>query len=367
VSEKANYTETERKYLPRFPDKLERFKPGAAVINQPYLSHPSEGFSLRLRERTKDGNTDHEATLKDMGAIAVHGLQRLEVPGGLSAERYAYYSADVPIIRKLRAEPHENVVIDYYEDGLVHVESEDPAAWQHFVQQHGFEDDFIDVTGDRTYDNEWRAHLDYMRRNKGIDAMKPQPDIDATAVVEQILSKHSGKPLVVAVGGRSGSGKSTLLHEVASQLRRQHIKPAWISTDVYNLGKKRLHEMGGGSWTNLDSNDAYDLQLCLAHIQMLKGGMVVPKYTFNYAVDEPRVEHVIHPAEVILVDGIKAHHPELREIADLSFVVPTPLATSVGRRILRDLRDRPKFADPSKNLGYYLEYAEPEYRALLND
>jgi hypothetical protein len=41
----------------------------------------------------------------------------------------------------------------------------------------------------------------------------------------------------------------------------------------------------------------------------------------------------------------------------------TGLATCIGRRLLRDLRERPEFADPEISLRYMLSEAEPAYRA----
>ena len=43
----------------------------------------------------------------------------------------------------------------------------------------------------------------------------------------------------------------------------------------------------------------------------------------------------------------------------------TPLATCIGRRLLRDIAERPEFADPATSLGYMLSEAEPAYRAQV--
>lgn len=55
--------------------------------------------------------------------------------------------------------------------------------------------------------------------------------------------------------------------------------------------------------------------------------------------------------------------PEITKVDDLLFEVDTPLATCIGRRLLRDMRERPQFADPVASLQYMHEEAEPAYRA----
>ena len=74
--EQKYHVETEQKFLPLFPEKLDRFRLGAVAIEQVYLSHPSEDYHLRLR-KTYDGyHASYEATLKDSGARTEAGLQR---------------------------------------------------------------------------------------------------------------------------------------------------------------------------------------------------------------------------------------------------------------------------------------------------
>jgi len=360
MSEKAtNYTETEQKFVPFYPHKLDRFRIGAAVIEQVYLSHPDEVFSLRLRQTKQRGHTTHSATLKNTGTMSPSGLQRLEVPGSISAERFAYYNHAIPSIRKLRAEPHEDVVIDFFENGHVQAESENPEAWQHFLERFELEDDFVDMTGTRTVDNEWIAH-EHFQKWHGREAFDPPAELDIDEMVDKILRRRG----VVTLGGRSGSGKTTILNEAQARLHAHGLTTASISTDDYNYGKTHLHRLGGGEWRNLDANEAYDLLECSLDVKRLKSGRAIVRRIFDFQTEEPMIRGEVTPADVTFVEGIKAHHPLLREVADLSFTIPTPFATSVGRRILRDLEHRPGTANPSSNLGMYLEYTEPAYRAL---
>lgn len=196
----------------------------------------------------------------------------------------------------------------------------------------------------------------------------PVKDLLADEVVAAIYdSLQVGKPLIVTLSGRSGSGKSTLLQEVREKLNKLFISSEILSTDDYNVGMKQLRILGNGSWKNYDADEVYDLELFRRDMHSIKIGNSIPVRRYDYVTGEPQINGTnIRPANVLLIEGIKANHQSIRDLADLSFNITTPLATSIGRRILRDMITRPQFADPGVNLAYYLEYAEPAYRSQLD-
>ena len=166
--------ETERKFMAIFPEKLTDLRKEAEPIEQFYLSHPDEPFSLRLRSTLKrdTGELQYEATLKDNGLRSNDGLRRLEVTTDISPELYEYYRSDeTPVIRKLRAEPLPGVVIDFFEhDGLVQAELEDAGSLQQFINQFG--NIFMEITGETMATSEWQAHYDFRREHEGREALE---------------------------------------------------------------------------------------------------------------------------------------------------------------------------------------------------
>ena len=72
--------ETERKFMAIFPEKLTKLREETEPIEQFYLSHPDEPFSLRLRSTLNrdTGELQYEATLKDNG-IQSNVLNRCRV------------------------------------------------------------------------------------------------------------------------------------------------------------------------------------------------------------------------------------------------------------------------------------------------
>lgn len=357
--------EVERKFLPIFPEKLDKFRDQAVTIEQIYLSHPREPYNLRIRETVKGDKASYKATLKDSGIVTAEGLDRIEIETPVDEKAFAFYRRlGRPAVRKLRAEPIAGVVIDFFEDGHIHAESEDPAAWQQFLDQHQLHSDFEEATGDYITDNEWRAHADYRRAHGGNEAFRPMDDVDVKAICLDITRHQVESPTtLVRIAGRSGSGKSTLVHQLQERLDQLNLPSIVISTDDYHRGKAMLTYINDGQpWTNWDAPLVYDLQALAQDLAMLRSGGPVQARHFNFVSQEPEVIGTTQPAPVVIIEGIYAGHHSL-DGADFSYEMPTPLATCIGRRILRDLVGRPELADPATNLRYILESAEPAWLA----
>lgn len=363
--ERKPHREIERKFLPVFPEKLAEFRESARPIEQFYLSHPSEAFSLRMRETLDDnGELQYHATLKDRGEMTNDGLERLEVEIDITPETYQYYRNDtVALIRKLRTRVNNGVEIDFYENGHIHAEAENPIAWTQFCDQHG--DMFVDITSDRIADNEWRAHFQYRRDHDGREALVPAPELDTDAIIHDILRHWASRsPVFVKICGRSGSGKSTIVREIQEKLAQYGLASDVISTDDYHRGTRWLRDYNNGQeWTEWDAEIVYDTAEMARDLTKLRNGQSVCRRAINWAVAEPIYTDEITPVPVVIIEGIYAGHADFDTLDSLRYDIPTPLATCIGRRLLRDMRERPEFADPKKSLAYMLEQAEPAWRS----
>ena len=356
--------ETERKFLPIFPEVFETYRVTSQPIEQFYLSHPLEPFSLRFREQLVDGELTYEATLKDAGKVGALGLQRMEVTTPMTSEQYTYYkSGDTPIIRKLRAEPRPGVTLDFYEDGSLQIESENELEWRIFAAEH--QHMFVETTGDHASNNEWQAHLSFRRAHNGREALTPSPDLDPSDIVRDIRANlQPDRPITIHIGGRSGSGKSTIVREVQAQLETRGISSCVLSTDDYHRGNTWLSNYNGGEpWTHWDDPVVYDTKAMAADLANLRAGNSIYAREINWSIVEPHFPGIITPTEVIIIEGIYARSPDITSPDDLNYEMTTPLAACIGRRLLRDLKERPQFANPAESLSYMLREAEPAYRA----
>jgi uridine kinase len=351
--ERLLHREIERKFIPLFPERLDQYRNEARPLEQYYLSHPDEAFSLRFRELLDEsGVLRYEATLKDSGHLTPQGIDRLEVTATVDEALYRFYQdVQTPIIRKLRAEPLPGITIDYYDDGYIQLESEDPEQWEKFLCTAG--DQFIDLTGDTTTSNEWRAHISFRRMNDGQEALRPALELKPDDIVRDIMAQYGKKaPVVVHIGGRSGSGKSTIVAEVQRLLEQYHISSEVLSTDDYHRGTTSLTAINNGEpWEHWDDPIVYDTTAMATDLANLYSGQAIYRRTIDWTIVEPVLHGgVIEPRDVVIIEGIYARSHDITNDDDLSYEMTTPLATCIGRRLLRDMRERPEFADPKRAL-----------------
>ncbi len=86
---------------------------------------------------------------------------------------------------------------------------------------------------------------------------------------------------------------------------------------------------------------------------------------FDFGLEEPVIEGVVTPSDLVIVEGIYAGSPDLVDHRHLHITIPTPLATCVGRRLARDQKEgrlNSSLGTPADILRYQLETAEPMYR-----
>ena len=265
------------------------------------------------------------------------------------------------MLRKLRAHANNFVSVDFFE-GHTQVESEDPIALTHFLGRFGR--DFAEITGDRMADNEWQAHLGHRRRHGGRETLVPLPDLDINQMTDDILTELSKQPkTIVQIAGRSGSGKSTIVRQLQDSLDQCGLSSDVLSTDDYHRGNSWLTKHNNGQpWTQWDHPIVYDTEEMAADIRSLQSGQPITRYQVNFETVERDIKGVIEPVDVLIVEGIYAGSPDIAQLGAMRYDMPTPVATCMGRRLLRDITKRPQFNNPSKNLRYMLEQAEPMWQ-----
>ncbi len=198
------------------------------------------------------------------------------------------------------------------------------------------------------------------------------PGAEYYDIYEQITPLLGGAAVVCTITGRSGSGKSWLANRLRKKLRAQGVSTEVLSSDDYNIGMRRIYELTGqapGSRINWDKPHVYDTALLADHLAELKNGRAIPRHAYDFGVGEPSVApEPLEPPQVTIVEGLMTNVPEVQQIADVAHVMDTPLATCIGRRIVRDFATGRNVSIGSSYgdlLGYLLQVTEPEYMARL--
>ena len=362
--------EVERKLLPLDPDLFEPYKQLAVPIEQIYLNQPDEDYTLRVRASSTPDGEHYTATLKNKGVMTPYGLSRLEIETPISHETYLRYANNpaYPRIRQLRAELTSGVTIDWIEGmPLPLIEVENSGALSSAADFYeDYQSALIDVTGDPTYDKSTIAFSQFE------GSFEPIQELSAENIVDEMVAQlRTGKEqVVIGISGMSGSGKTTLANEVELNLMNRfgesRTVAARLSTDDYHRGKTWLEATYGSPWTNWDAPEVYDTERLACDIKSLLAGNSIDKKYFDFEREETVTDGTLTPAPFVIVEGIFAGSPHLKRIRDLHFNLPTPIATTVGRDLLRLLHsDRPNnsIGSPEARLRYQLETAIPTYQS----
>lgn len=366
--------EREVKLLAGKPHYLsELFEDHAETIEQIYLSHPNDEFSLRIRRREKSNGTEYTTTLKDRGHIVDGALDRMEIETPISQEAYEWLAAQPDFARlyKRRAEPIPGVTIDFIGDKniqIVEIEHNDPTqrtklaqAMDRLAMGH-----LADITALPRYDNEALAHM-YSGRDK--EPSLESLDAFTDRIVKEMIAHYAaGKQRVVmGITGMSGSGKTTVtkgIQERIVDLFGESYSPTIISTDDYHFGKQKLEEMYGAPWNAWDDPRTYNTaELADDLTRMAEGGTILRRH-FDFDREEVLFDEEITPSPFVIIEGLYAGSKELEKVRDLHFELPTGIATSIGRdirRLMVENRANRAFPTPESRLQYQIETALPLY------
>lgn len=369
--EYADRIEPESKFLAVKPEVFEEFRAIATPIErQPYLSHPDEEFSLRTRKWHTAEGTQYTAALKDRGQMVGGVQERLEVEVPISKEAYDFYAQGdrYPYVSKLRAEPSEGLVIDFFEGfdtPVVEIETKDQALRESYLALYG--DALMDVTGDRRYDSEALAHQ--LHPSPESQPTKESLDAFSERVAKEMVARYvvGNNQVVVGLTGMSGSGKSTVTRMVQNAIAEEfgeEFRPIVVSTDDYHFGKEKLEAMYGAPWTEWDDPRTYNTAELAIDLANLADGIPLIRRHFDFATEEPVFDYEIAPVPFVIVEGLYAGSSDLASVRDLHFELPTPVATSIGRdvrRLVIENRANRVFPTPESRLKYQIETALPLY------
>ncbi|WP_049355991.1 uridine kinase [Haemophilus parainfluenzae] len=164
--------------------------------------------------------------------------------------------------------------------------------------------------------------------------------------------------IIIAITGASASGKSsiasTVHKELCNDLGCQEI--GIIAEDSYYKDQSHL-EMNVRVKTNYDHPNSMDRELLIQHLKDLKNGKAVDIPVYSY-VDHTRTGEAKHftPKKIVILEGILLLTDErVRQLADISVFVDTPLDICFIRRLQRDMEER----------GRSLQSVIDQYRATV--
>ena len=170
-----------------------------------------------------------------------------------------------------------------------------------------------------------------------------------------------GKVLVIGIAGGSGRGKTTLTNQIVSRFTDE------VTVVTHDNYYKAHDEMtyDERSRLNYDHPNAFETELMIEHLKLLKEGKPVECPIYDYTIhNRSKNTMTIAPAKVIIVEGILIfENKELCDQMDIRIFVDTDADLRIIRRIRRDVMERARSLDSVIN--QYLDTVKPMHEQFV--
>lgn len=181
------------------------------------------------------------------------------------------------------------------------------------------------------------------------------------------MSVNVQRPVVMGVAGGSGSGKTTVVTALVDAIGADKI--AVLAHDAYYHDLSNL-PMEQRRSTNFDHPNAFDDDLFVEHLTLLKAGEAVDVPTYDYADYVRRDEtRRVQPRPIVVAEGILLFASvRLRDLLDIKVFVDTDDDLRLLRRLRRDIGERGRSLESvldqyqSTVRPMHLEFVEPSKR-----
>ncbi|MBQ1384948.1 MAG: uridine kinase [Firmicutes bacterium] len=167
--------------------------------------------------------------------------------------------------------------------------------------------------------------------------------------------------LVIGIAGGSGSGKTTLMKNLTMGLGDDITV---LSHDNYYKAHDDM-PFEQRSKLNYDHPDAFDTDMMVEHLKLLKQGCPIDCPVYDYAIHNRTAETIrIVPKSVIIVEGILIfENRALCDLMDVKIFVDTDADVRLIRRIKRDVAKRGRSLQSV--LTQYLDTVKPMHEQFV--
>lgn len=153
------------------------------------------------------------------------------------------------------------------------------------------------------------------------------------------------KALIIGIAGGSASGKTSIACQLYEYFKGNHQVKIIKQDDYYkDQSNKTLQERVK---TNYDHPDAFDNDLLVNHLKLLKAKQRVEKPTYDYSIhNRSNITEIIENRDIIILEGIFVLAiKEIRELCDILVYVDTQSDIRFIRRLKRDMLERNRSLD----------------------
>ena len=167
--------------------------------------------------------------------------------------------------------------------------------------------------------------------------------------------------MVIGIAGGSGSGKTTLMRNLTTGFGSEITV---LSHDNYYKAHDDM-PFEQRSKLNYDHPDAFDTDMMIEHLKLLKQGKPIECPVYDYTIHNRTSETItVAPRSVIIVEGILIfENKALCDLMDVKIFVDTDADVRLIRRIKRDVAKRGRSLQSV--LTQYLETVKPMHEQFV--
>lgn len=169
------------------------------------------------------------------------------------------------------------------------------------------------------------------------------------------------KVLIIGIAGGTGSGKTTLAKNISSHFGD---KISVLRHDDYYKAHDGL-TLDERSKLNYDHPDAFDNDLLIKHLDLLREGHSISCPVYDYTVhNRSKRVRTVEARPVVLVEGILLFAScEILSRLDMKIFVDTDADVRILRRIVRDVKRRARSLESV--VEQYLTTVKPMHEAFV--
>ncbi|CAI7569378.1 unnamed protein product [Penicillium palitans] len=169
---------------------------------------------------------------------------------------------------------------------------------------------------------------------------------------------------IIGIAGSSGSGKSSVAMEIVKSLNLPWVVILVMDSFYKTLTPEQHHKAHANEY-DFDCPESIDFDVLVETLRDLKKGKKanIPIYSFAEHQRQPNTTTLYSP-RVIILEGILAlHDPRIVEMLDVKIFVEADMDVCLGRRILRDVRERGR--DIEGIIKQWFEFVKPSYTRFV--
>lgn len=171
------------------------------------------------------------------------------------------------------------------------------------------------------------------------------------------------KPIIIGIAGGSASGKSSIANEIYEYFKHEHTIKI-IRLDDYYKDQSHL-TMEQRVKTNYDHPLAFDMDLLVKHLDLLKSNQSIEKPIYDFTVHNRSLQvEVINPRDVFILEGLFVlNEVQIRERCDILIYIDTDADIRFIRRLKRDMQERGRSLESVCN--QYLQTVRPMHEQFV--